>query len=79
MVLDESAFCEFCSEFGEGSAVLVLRVAGEHGEETENSVSVDELRMLDSFLRGRLFWVTSNEGHAPLRNHSERVAELLGI
>lgn len=79
VVLDESSFCEFCSEFGEGSAVLVLRVAGEHGEETANSVSVDELRMLDSFLRGSLFWVTSNDGQAPLRGHSERMAELLGI
>jgi predicted RNA-binding Zn-ribbon protein involved in translation (DUF1610 family) len=79
VVLDESSFCEFCSEYGEGSAVLVLRVTGENGEETANSVSVDDLRRLNWFLRGSLFWVTSNDGHAPLRGHSERMAELLGI
>ena len=79
VTLDESAFCDFCSEYGVGSAVLVLRVTNENGEETENSVSVDDLRMLDSFLRGNLFWVTSNDGHEPLRDHAERMAELLGI
>ena len=79
VVLDESAFCEFCSEYGVGSAVLVLRVTNENGEETENSVSVDDLRKLDSFLRGNLFWVTSNDGQEPLRDHLDRMTELLGI
>lgn len=79
VVLDESSFCSFCSVHGVGSAVLVLRVSGENGEETANSVSVDDLRKLDSFLKGSLYWVTSNDGQEPLQGHAERMRELLGI
>jgi len=79
VVLDESEYCEFCCENGSGRPVLVLRVTHEEGEETANSVSVTDLRMLNSFLQGSLFWVTSNDGQEPLRDHVGRMAELLGI
>ena len=32
-----------------------------------------------SGFQGRLFWVTSNDGQEPLKDHVERMAELLGI
>jgi len=79
VVLDESSFCEFCSVHGVGSAVLVLRVVGENGEETSNSVSVDDLRKLDAFLKGSLCWTTSNDGQEPLQRYAGRMRELLGI
>ena len=79
VTLDEIMFCEFCSEQGAASPTMILRVKNELGEETANSVSVDDLRMLDSFLQGRLFWITSNDGQQPLKDHAERMAQLLGI
>ncbi|MCK5115599.1 MAG: hypothetical protein KAR44_03305 [Candidatus Aegiribacteria sp.] len=77
--LDETLYCDYCSAEEEESPSLILRVCIESGTESTSSVSITDLRMLDSFLQGRLFWVTSNDGQEPLKDHVERMAELLGI
>jgi hypothetical protein len=77
--LDETSFCDFCSSEEEESPSMILRVTSESGTETTSRVSITDLRMLDSFLQGRLFWVTSNDGQEPLKDHIDRMAELLGI
>ncbi|MCK5115600.1 MAG: hypothetical protein KAR44_03310 [Candidatus Aegiribacteria sp.] len=77
--LDETLYCDYCSSGEEETPSLILRVCIESGTENTSSVSITDLRMLDSFLQGRLFWVTSNDGQEPLKDHVERMAELLGI
>lgn len=79
VVLDETLYCDYCSEEDGTDPSLVLRVTNDDGLETANRVTLTDLRMLDSFLQGRLYWVTSNDGQQPLREHGERMAELLGI
>lgn len=77
--LDETLYCDYCSpEQGEDPSML-LRVMDESGVETVNRVTVTDLRMLDSFLQGRLYWVTDNDGQQPLKDHAERMALLLGM
>lgn len=81
VVLDETLFCEFCCDSSDLDIdpALVLRVFHQDGSETVNTVSEFDLRMLFSFLQGRLFYMTSNDGQEPLRDHSDRIRQLLGI
>jgi len=44
-----------------------------------NRVSISDLRKLDSFLQGRLYWVTDNDGQEPLKEDAELIRELLGL
>jgi len=79
VILDESSFCDFCSGGGIDSPAMLLRVTDGPGTGTENRVTVDDLRKLNSFLQGNLYWVTSNDSQQPLRAHGARIAQLLGI
>lgn len=81
IVLDETLFCEFCRTGNDQDIepALLLRVYHEDGSETVNSVSVTDLRMLDSFLQGRLFYITGNDGQMPLQEYTGRMRQLLGI
>jgi len=79
VILDESQFCDFCSGGNTQSPEILLRVIRDDGSETVNSVSISDLRMLDSFLQGRLYWVTENDGQEPLKNNADRMRELLGL
>lgn len=77
--LDETPYCDYCSSGEEESPSLILRVFIESGTETTSSVSITDLRMLDSFLQGRLYWVTSNDSQEPLQDYVDRLRHLLGL
>ncbi len=76
--LDETLFCDFCSESSDEEPALLLRVASTDSTETVNRISVHDLRILESFLQGTLYYTTSNNGEQPLQDYSERIRELLG-
>ncbi|MBN2586125.1 MAG: hypothetical protein JXA64_00130 [Candidatus Fermentibacteraceae bacterium] len=79
VTLDERLFCDFCSPDREGDPALLLRVASTDSTETVNSVTVYDLRLLESFLQGRLYYLTENDSQLPLREHADRLRELLGV
>lgn len=79
IILDETMFCRFCSEETEENPRLLLRVASTDSFETVNDISIPDLRMLESFLQGHLYYVTANDSQIPLREHADRIRELLGV
>ncbi|MCK5116158.1 MAG: hypothetical protein KAR44_06130 [Candidatus Aegiribacteria sp.] len=76
--IDETLFCDFCSESSDEEPTLLLRVASTDTTEIVNIVSIHDLRILESFLQGTLYYTTSNDGQQPLLDYSERIRELLG-
>jgi hypothetical protein len=79
VTLDETMFCSHCTPDREGDPVLLLRVASTDSTEIVNSVTVHDLRLLESFLQGRLYYLTENDGQMPLRDYEDRLRELLGV
>jgi len=78
--LDESLFCEFCTpDYDDQSPGLVLVVKPEEGEPIVNRVSELDLRMLDSFLQGNLYYTTDTDGQMPLLEYAGRMRQLLGL
>ena len=78
--LDEQLFCDFCSpDSDEENRTVLLRVLYDNGDEIVNAVSIGDLRMLDSFVQGNLYYLTSNDGQQPLKNHADRMRTLLGL
>ncbi len=76
--LDETLFCDFCSDSSDEEPTLLLRVALTDTTETVNSISIHDLRILDSFLQGNLYYLTFNEAQFPLQDCSDRIRQLLG-
>jgi hypothetical protein len=76
--LDESHLCSFCTDADSVEAVLYLDVTLEDGTVVSNPVTEFDLRLLESFLKGRLFYYTSNDGQEPLQPYAGRIRELLG-
>lgn len=79
VLLDETLFCDYCSEDPSGEPAMLLRVTDEEGEETVNRVFLTDLRKLESFLQGRLYWLTDNDSQEPLQDDSQRIRQLLGL
>lgn len=79
IVLDESLFCDFCSPETAETPILLLRVVNEDGDEIVNRITILDLRMLDSFLHGNLYYFTSNDSQRPLQDYAERMRTLLGF
>ncbi len=79
VILDEALYCSHCSEASTENACLILRVRTAEGEDISNTVSVTDLRMLDSFLKGELSWVTETDSRIPLRENADRMRRLLGL
>jgi hypothetical protein len=77
IVLDETLFCQFCSESDGGSPSLLLHVTLEDGSVVSSAVSQHDLMLLESFVKGRLFYYTWNDGEAPLKPHADRIRTLL--
>ncbi len=78
--LDERLFCDFCMPDTEmGNQSLVLCVLNDEGVEILNRVSITDLRILDSFLQGNLYYTDEYDAHYPFKDLSERIRELLGI
>ena len=78
ITLDETLFCDFCSDSSDEEPTLLLRAASTDSTETVNRVYIHDLRILESFLQGTLYYTTSNDGQQPLQDYSERIRELLG-
>ncbi|PIE51362.1 hypothetical protein CSA37_12515 [Candidatus Fermentibacteria bacterium] len=78
IVLDETLFCQFCSEERAEEPGLVLQVSYEDGTQVINRVSMNDLRKLLSFLQGHLYWYTADDAQEPLQEHSELLRTLLG-
>jgi len=79
VLLDESLFCSFCSQGSTDDARLVLRIISSDGEEVSNIVSLTDLRILISFLRGELCWLNEYDARIPLKDQSDRIRRLLGL
>lgn len=80
VILDEELFCDFCTENPTGEdPALLLRIVYENGDEFVNRITITDLRMLDSFVQGNLYYVTSNDSQRPLQDYSERMRTLLGF
>jgi hypothetical protein len=79
VVLDERQFCHYCSTEEVENPSVLLRVSTSDSTEAVNIVSSMDLRMLESFLRGNLYYLTSNDSQEPLQDHSERLRQLLGL
>jgi hypothetical protein len=77
--LDETQFCQYCSGGEIESPMLVLRITRDDGTVISNPVGQLDLMLLESFVKGRLFYYTWNDGQEPLRPHVDRIATLLGI
>jgi hypothetical protein len=78
--LDETLFCEFCTpDYPDQSPSLVLVVKPVEGEPVVNRVSELDLRMLDSFLQGNLYYTTDTDGQMPLLEYAGRMRQLLGL
>lgn len=77
--LDETLFCDYCSSDIDADPSMLLRVVHSDGEAVLNRISLNDLRKLDSFLQGRLYWVTYYDEHNPLQDEIERIQTLLGI
>jgi hypothetical protein len=77
--LDETQFCEHCSGGDVESPMLVLRITRDDGTVISNPVGQLDLMLLESFVKGRLFYFTWNDGQEPLKPHADRIATLLGI
>ena len=79
VTLDESLFCDFCSPETAETPVLLLKVINENGNEIENRITIVDLRMLESFLQGNLYYSTFNDSQRPLQEYADRMRLLLGI
>jgi hypothetical protein len=76
--LDETRLCSSCTTADSAETALYLNVILEDGSVVSNRVSEFDLRLLDGFLKGRLFYYTWNDGEEPLKPHIDRIRELLG-
>ncbi len=79
VVLDESRFCDFCSQETAETPVLLLKVINEDGDEIINRITIMDLRMLESFLQGNLYYLSSNDSQRPLQDYGERMRTILGL
>ena len=77
--LDETLFCQLCTPDASEEPALILTLTLEDGTVISNRVSEFDMRILESFLKGRLFYITSNDGEQPLSPYAGRIRELLGL
>jgi len=78
--LDESAFCKHCRpDVTEPGIALVVHIDGEAEARRDENVSPDDVRLVVEFLQGSLIHKGSNDGESPLKDHIDRIEELLGV
>lgn len=79
LTLDESSFCAHCKpEFRPHQLVLTVNYA-DGSSRTSTPISLDDLRILRSFMNGDALYETSSNGPRPLKNEIPRLRELLGV
>ena len=79
LVLDETRFCGFCTPAEDETPGLYLVLTREDGTVVSNQVTHHDLMILESFLRGRLYYFTWNDGQEPLKPHADRIRVLLDL
>ncbi|MGD0093953.1 MAG: hypothetical protein ABSE73_28930 [Planctomycetota bacterium] len=78
--LDESQFCKKCSpDVKKPQLVLVVRHPGEAQPHRCAGVNHGDLRIIADFLEGKTKGIWDNEGEYPLKKHTKRLGELLGL
>ena len=80
MTLFESEFCEKCKPDVEQPRLgLVVRYPSSVEPHRVWGVSANDCVLLDEFFSGKDKHTYSNDGEDPLKNHVERLSELLGV
>jgi hypothetical protein len=80
IALDESQFCKKCSPDVESpKAALVIKYKGEETPYRCKNVTLDDLRLLREFLAGYRKHTGTFDNKTPLKDHLERLSELLGV
>jgi hypothetical protein len=76
--LDEHAFCRKCAPgVKEPALVLVFRLEGEPADRRFSGVTPDDLKLLREFLTGKDRHQGDNDAETPLRDHVDRLREIL--
>ncbi len=79
LILDETRFCSFCTPGENETPGLYLVLTREDGSVMSNQVTHHDLMILESFLMGRLYYFTWNDGQEPLKPHADRIRVLLDL
>jgi hypothetical protein len=80
IALDESQFCKKCSPDSKSpKLVLIIKYKGEETPHRCEYVTLDDLRLLREFLAGYRKHTGPYDNKTPLKDHLERLSELLGI
>lgn len=77
--LDESQFCRKCQPEVETPALVLTTTYGDGSEHEVPGVTAGDLRILREFLSGKRVHTTFNDAEQPLKDHLERLEELLGV
>jgi hypothetical protein len=74
----EELLCSEC--FGEDASNSVnLVVVYAEGDTVRTRAGYHDMMLLRGFVAGDLFYITDNDGQYPLKEHSQRIRELLGL
>jgi hypothetical protein len=77
--LDETQFCRKCSDVKNPELVLVVSYVDDSVKTITYGIAYDDIQLINEFLHGRLTHTTMNDGRYPLKDHLQRLEELLGI
>ena len=78
--LDESQFYRQCSPNAETPTLgLVINYDGEPTPHRMSGITSNDLKLIAEFLAGKAKHTGPQDGETPLKNHTERLGELLGI
>jgi hypothetical protein len=78
--LDESQFCRTCSpSVSEPQLILLVGVPGQKDPHRVEGVAANDLKLLKEFLQGSDRHKGDNDRETPLKDHIDRIEELLGI
>jgi DNA-directed RNA polymerase subunit RPC12/RpoP len=77
--LEESQFCKKCSDVKTPELGLVVSYVDDSIKTLTYGIGFEDIQLINEFLHGRITHTTSNDGRYPLRDHLQRLEELLGI
>ena len=77
--LDESSYCSHCSPDARTHQVVLVIKYPDGSSHSCAPISDDDLRMVRSFLKGKLSYKTDNDAEESVKESLPRLKELLGI
>lgn len=78
--LDESGLCTHCAAKDQPPVLaLVVRIDSTRPEHRTAAITSEDLRILAGFLDGKVVDTGPQDRETPLRDHSARIAQLLGL